>query len=183
MFRRFRSKIRVYGNRRHGCSFKVTINFLIWNDVKLVGLQNCYLGFWKIWKFLKIFKIFDNFFYFSKFPPQNQNFQKTGQYVRGQWLMNMCTKFQVDIFKNGWDMTENMSKTGTFHVISGLYRDFPNYIFLTDFDASKGVLGSFFAFFAKIWPKNMYRSSKSRNFFYWPFLPGDLTWPWPLLWS
>ena len=43
--------------------------------------------------------------------------------------MNMCTKFQVDIFKNGWDMTENMSKTGTFDVISGLYRDFPNFIF------------------------------------------------------
>ena len=61
-------------------------------------------------------------------------------------------------------MSQNMSKTGTFHVISGLYRDFPNFIFLTDFDASKSVLGSFFAFFAKIWPKNMYRSSKSRNF-------------------
>ena len=43
---------------------------------------------------------------------------------------------------------ENMSKTGTFHVISGLNRDFP--IFLTDFDASISVLGSFFAFFAKI---------------------------------
>ena len=66
MFRRFRAKIRVYGNRRHGCSFKATINFLIWNDVELVGLQNCYLGFWKFWKFLKIFKIFDNFFFFFK---------------------------------------------------------------------------------------------------------------------
>ena len=47
-------------------------------------------------------------------------------------------------------MTENMSKTGTFDVISGLYRDFPNFVFLTDFDASKSVLVSFFAFFAKI---------------------------------
>ena len=44
MFRRFRPKIRVYGNRRHGCSFKATINFLIWNDVELVVLQNWYLG-------------------------------------------------------------------------------------------------------------------------------------------
>ena len=44
----------------------------------------------------------------------------------------------------------NMSKTGIFHVISGLYRAFPNFIFLTDFDASESVLGSFFAFFAKI---------------------------------
>ena len=56
-----------------------------------------------------------------------------------------------------------MSKTGVFHVISGLYLDFPNLFFFTDFDASKSVLGSFFAFFAKIWPKNMHRSSKSRK--------------------
>ena len=46
---------------------------------------------------------------------------------------------------------------------------FSEFCFLTDFDASKSVLRSFFAFFAKIWPKNMYRSSKSRNFFVWPF--------------
>ena len=38
MFRRFRAKIRIYGNHRHGCSFKATINFLIQNDVELVGL-------------------------------------------------------------------------------------------------------------------------------------------------
>ena len=43
--------------------------------------------------------------------------------------MNMCTKFQVDIFKNSWDIAWNVSKTGTFRVISGLYRDFPNFIF------------------------------------------------------
>ena len=75
------------------------------------------------------FQNFRHFFLFQNFPPQNQKFQKTVPYVRGQWLMNMYTKFQVDIFKNGWDMTSNMSKTGTFHVISGLYRDFPNFIF------------------------------------------------------
>ena len=46
-------------------------------------------------------KIFDIFFLFQNFPPQNQNFQKTVLYVRVQWLMNMYTKFQVDIFKNG----------------------------------------------------------------------------------
>ena len=51
-------------------------------------------------------------------------------------------------------------KSGTFQVISGLNRDFPNFI-LTHFDALKSVLGSFFAFFAKVWSKNMYRSSKS----------------------
>ena len=48
-------------------------------------------------------------------------------------------------------------------------------------------LGSFFAFFAKIWPKNMHRSSKSRFFFVfffvWPFLPGELRWPWFVLYG
>ena len=44
---------------------------------------------------------------------------------------------------------------------------FSEFYFLTDFDVSKSVLGSFFAFFAKIWPKIMYRNSKSRFFFAW----------------
>ena len=40
--------------------------------------------------------------------------------------------------------------------------------FVTDIDASKSVLGSFFAFFDKIWPENVFHSSKSRffNLFY-----------------
>ena len=47
----------------------------------------------------------------------------------------------------------------------GTWPWFYEFYFLTDFDASKGVLGSFFrVFFAKIWPKNMYRSSKLRFF-------------------
>ena len=37
--------------------------------------------------------MFDNFFLFQKFLPQNQN--EKVQYVRWQWMMNMCTKFQV----------------------------------------------------------------------------------------
>ena len=102
------------------------------------------------------------FFLFSKRFPFKINI-KNVQYVRGQWLMNMCIQFQVDIFKNCSDMTQNMSKTDTFHVISELYRDFPNFI-LTDFDVSKSLEGNFFAFFAKIWPKHMYRTSKSRFF-------------------
>ena len=67
-------------DRRHWCSFKATINWLIWNDVELVGLQNCYLGFsiffWKLSKKVQ-------FFFFSKQFPPNQNFQKTVTYVRG----------------------------------------------------------------------------------------------------
>ena len=57
--------------------------------------------------------------------------------------MNMCTKFQVDIFKNGWDIAWNMSKTGTFHVISGLYRDFPNFVFLPILTLQKVFKGHF----------------------------------------
>ena len=58
MFRRFRLKIRVYGNRCHECSFKATINCLIWSDGELVGLQNCYLGFSKFSTIFFFFKIF-----------------------------------------------------------------------------------------------------------------------------
>ena len=183
MFRRFRAKIRVYGNRRHGCSFKATINFLIWNDVVLVGLQNCYLGFSKFWKFLKIFKIFNNFFSFSKFPPSKSKFSKN---------RSICSRAMADeyVYKISSRYLQKWLRYDIKHVKNrhfsrhfGTLPWFSEFYFLTDFDASKSVLGSFFAFFAKIWPKNMYRSSKSRIFFAWPFLPGDLTWPWPLLWS
>ena len=136
----------------------------------------------KILKILKNFQKMPNFFLFETVSPQIKIFKKNITYLRGQCLMNMCTRFQVDIFKNGWDIAQNMSKTGTFHVISGHYRDFPNFFFWPILTLQK-VLGSFFAFFAKIWPKNMYRSSKSRFFFVWPFSPGDLRWPWPVLWS
>ena len=40
-------------------------------------------------------------FFLQNFHSKNQTVQKTVQYVRGQWLINMCTKFQDDIFKNG----------------------------------------------------------------------------------
>ena len=46
----------------------------------------------------------------------------------------------------------------------GTWPWFSEFYFLTDFDVSKSVLGSFFAIFAKIWPKNMYHSSKSQFF-------------------
>ena len=40
MFHQFRPKIRVYGNHRHGCSVKATINCFIWHDVELLGLPD-----------------------------------------------------------------------------------------------------------------------------------------------
>ena len=54
--------------------------------------------------------------------------------------MNICTKFQVEVFKNGIDITYNMSKTDTFHVIRYFTAIF-RFFFRTDFDASKGISG------------------------------------------
>ena len=68
---------------------------------------------------MSIFSFRDSF-------PQIKTFKKTVTYVRGQCLMNMCTKFQVDIFKK-W-LRYNI-KHVTFHVISGLNRDFSNFVF------------------------------------------------------
>ena len=88
MFRRFRPKIRVYGNRHYGCSFKATINFLIWNDVELVGLQNCYLRFGKFWKFPKISKNFNIFFFFKNVPLKIKIFKKPYYMLEGNgwWI-------------------------------------------------------------------------------------------------
>ena len=69
-----------------------------------------------------------------------------------------------------------MSKTGTFHVISGLYRDFPNFIFLTDFDASKSVLGSFFRVLCEnLTLKTCIAALNHEMFLLDLFFPGDLT--------
>ena len=182
MFRRFRAKIRVYGNHRHGCSFKATINCLIWNDVELVGLQNCYLGFWKFWKLLKIFKIFDNFFFFKISSLKIKIFKKPDSLLEGNgwWICVQNFKSISSKMAEIWHITcQKQALFTSFRDFIVIFR----LLFLTDFDASKSVLGSFFAFFEKIWPKNMYRSSKLWKCFAWPFLPGDLTCPWPLLWS
>ena len=83
-------------------------------------------------------------------------------------------KFQVDIFENGWVMTQNMSKIGTFNLISGLNRDLSNFIF-TDFDASKSIIVSFSRSLRNSdWKTCTYHSFKCR-FFVWSFLPGDLS--------
>ena len=182
MFRRFWPAKWVYGNRRHWCSFKATINLLIWNDVELVGLQNGYLDFSKFWKFWEKKKIpkMSIFFFSRQFPP-NQNLQKNITYVRGQCLMNMCTKFYVDIFKNSWDIAQNMSKRALFTS----FRDFTVIFLILFFDRFwrfKKCFRLIFAFFAKICHKNMYRSL-NLDFFVWPFSPGDLRWPWAVLWS
>ena len=59
----------------------------------------------KIFKISENFQKRSNFFFLFETVSTNQNIQKTVTYVRGQCLMNMCTQFQADIFKNGWDIT------------------------------------------------------------------------------
>ena len=184
MFRRFWPAKWVYGNRRHWCNFKATINWLIWNDVELVGLQNCYLGF-----SLENFEKKCPFFLFETVSPPNQNFQKNVTYVRGSWisiwicLMNMCTKFQVDIFKKWLRYSIKHVKNKHFSRHFGTLPWFSEFCFLTDFDASKSLLGSFFVFFLRKSDLKTCSAALNNDFFVWPFSPGDLRWPWPVLWS
>ena len=80
--------------------------------------------------------------------------------------MNRCTNFKSISSK----MAEIKHKTCPKQALFTSFRDFTVifriWFFWPILDASKSVLGSFFAFFAKIWPKNMYRSSKSRFFLF-----------------
>ena len=60
--------------------------------------------------------------------------------------MNMCTYKISSRYLQKWlrYSIKHVKNMHFFHVISGLYRDFPNFCFLTDFDASKSALGSIF---------------------------------------
>ena len=66
-------------------------------------------------------------------------------------------------------MAEIWHKTCQKQALFTSFRDFTvisRFLFFDRFWRFKSVLGSFFACFAKIWPKNMYRSSKSRIFLF-----------------
>ena len=55
-------------------------------------------------------------------------FQKP-RYMIEELLIRACSKYQVDSFKIVGVIALNRSKTATFHVISALCHDFPNFIF------------------------------------------------------
>ena len=69
-----------------------------------------------------------------------------------------------------WLLSINMLMQQRFD-LQNAYNKWP---LQTVFDASKSVLWSFFAFFAKIWPKNLYFSSKYRICLVWPYY--QVTW-------
>ena len=118
MFLRFWQTKRVYGNRRHWCSFTATINWLTWKNEELVGLQNCYLGFSKFWKFLFFLNV--QFFIFitvpkSKFQKKTynmlegnvswicvQNFKSISSKMAKIWH-KICQK--QSLFTSFWDLT------------------------------------------------------------------------------
>ena len=137
----------------------------------------------KIFKILKNFQKSAQFFFFSRqFPPKSK-FSKNRNICQRALSHEYVYKISSRYLQKWLRYSTKHVKNRHFSRYFGTLPWFSEFCFLTDFDASKSVLGSFFAFFAKIWPKNMYRSSKSRFFFVWPFSPGDLRWPWPVLWS
>ena len=183
MFRRFRPKIRVYGNRRHGCSFKATINCLIWTDGELVGLQNWYLGFSKFWKFLKNYKIFNIFFFFFKnFPFKIKIFKKPYNMLEGNGWCICAQNFKSISSK----LAEIWHKTCQKQPLFTSFRDLTEIFRILLFDRFwrfKKCFRAIFRVLSENLTKNMYRTSKLRNFLLDLFLSGDLRWPWPLLWS
>ena len=60
---------------------------------------------------------------------------------------------------------------------------FSEFCFLTDFDASKSVLGSFFSRSLRKSDLKTCIAALNHDFFCLTFSPGDLRWPWPVLWS
>ena len=93
----------------------------------------------------------------------------------------MSTKLQVHIFKNGWDMTENMSK----QALLTSFEDFTVIFQFRFFDRFWCFKKCFRVIFSRSLRKSDLKTciaALNHDFFAWPFLLGDLTWPWPLLW-
>ena len=100
------------------------------------------------------------------------------QYVRWQWLMICVQNFKSISSKMAGLCHKTCWKQPNLSI-------FAIFIFWPILILPKSVFGSFFAFFAKSWPKNMYCSAISRFFFLGggDFLPDDLRWPWAVLCS
>ena len=58
------------------------------------------------------------------------------------------------------------------------FRHFSNLQFFPFFGSAKSVLGLFFTFLAKIWPKSIYHITQTKSFQFDLFWPRDLRWPW-----
>ena len=130
MFRRIRPKIRFYGNHRYGCSFKAKIDCLIQNDVELVGLQNCHLGFSKFWKFPEKFKIFNIFLFFKIFALKIKIFKKPFDMLEGNGWWICAHNFKSISSK----MAEIWHKTSKKQALFTSFRDFTEIFLILFFD-------------------------------------------------
>ena len=155
MFRRFWPTKRVYGNHRHWCSFKATLTYIKWRRIsRATKLLSRFFQIKKKTKNSQFFRLK------KKNPSKSKLSAKNMHYVRGQCQWICVQNFKLLSSK----MAEMWHETCLKQELFTSFRDFTVIfliLFLTDFDASKGIIGSFFAFLAKIWLKNMYRSSKS----------------------
>ena len=116
---RFRPKIRVYGNHRHGCSLQATTNWRISNDVELVGLQNYSLRFSKLCNFRKITKIFNLFFSFLNLSPSKSCFfKKLCNMLQGNGWLISAQNFKSIAPKMVEIWHKSCKKTGPIYVIS-----------------------------------------------------------------
>ena len=113
---------------------------------------------------------FQQFFSFSKiFTLKIKIFKKK----RTTWYRLMADEYVYTISSRYLQkMAEICHKTCRKQALYTSFRDLTvisRILFFDRFWRFKSVIESFFAFFAKIWPKNMYCSCKSRNCFVWPF--------------
>ena len=131
-----------------------------------------------IFKILKIPQNFQNFrqffFFFKIFPLKIIMFKKTDNMLEGNGWWICVQNFKSISSK----MAEIWHKTCQKQALFTSFRDFTVIFLILFFDR-------FWCFkkCVRVIFRVLFRVSKSRIFFAWPFLPGDLTWPWPLLWS
>ena len=148
---------------------------------RISGATNLLSQILKISKIPQNFQNIRQFFSLSKFTPSKSKFStKMDNMLEGNGWWICVQNFKSISSK----MAEIWHKTCQKQALFTSFRDFTvifRILFFYRFWCFKKCFRIIFAFFAKIWPKNMYRSSKSRTIFAWTFLPGDLTWPWPLL--
>ena len=123
----------------------------------------------RIFKILKILKKNPKkypFFFFSRqFPPKSK-FSKNRDICQRVMSHEYVYKMSSRYLQKWLIYNIKHVKNWRFSRHFGTLPWFSEFRFLTDFDASKSILGLFFAFFAKIWPKNMYCSSISRFFLF-----------------
>ena len=133
----------------------------------------------RIFEILKIPRKKSKHFLFFKISPSKSKFSK----IRKIWDGNGWW-ISVQTFKSiSSKMAEIWHKLCQKQALSTSFRDFTaifRILFFDRFWRFKSVLGSYFAFFAKIWPKTCI-TALSPDFLCSTFcmcLPGDLRWPW-----